>query len=296
MNAFELPEETHFGHVHLRTANLARIVDFYRRVIGLKVIGQSGNQASLSATGHTPALLLFTEDKKAAPRSRPTTGLYHFAIRYPTRPDLAQALRQLFVMDQPITGASDHGVAESIYLDDPDGNGVELSCDRPRSPWQMDSGNIQMRRRLDLAGLLETAEKVTNPGLSPLTDIGHINLHVRDLGEAIKFFHNFLGLKITAQVRGAVFLSAGAYHHHMAVNNWGGKKTAAKNSVGLMAYGLSIPIPATLLSLKDRAQDFGYEVKKAGDILQIRDPNDHWLELEADRDIANLSALKGWQS
>jgi len=142
-DSLQLPDETRVGSVHLRTPSLTRTLDFYQRVLGFKVIERGESEASLSSAGQTPALLVFTGDPMAAPRPQRSTGLYHFAVHYPARRDLADAFRRIVATENPISGAADHGVAESIHLNDADGNGVELYYDRPRSQWPMRQGRLQ---------------------------------------------------------------------------------------------------------------------------------------------------------
>lgn len=285
MDQFRLPAETHVSRVHLRTALLDRALEFYYRVIGFKLIERSKSQAALSATGRVPALLVFTEEPNAATRPQRATGLYHFAIRYPTRRDLAQAVLRLSAADHPIAGASDHDFGHSIYLNDPDGNGIELYFDRPRSEWPArPNGLIAVtgQKPLDFDDLLATVECEATPAhAADGTDIGHINLHVADLAEAETFFHDFLGFEVTAHIGpNSRFLAAGGYHHHVAINTWAGKTPAPANSVGLISYRLEVPNGETLADLKQRAALFSYEARMTGDVLQVRDPNGHWLELE----------------
>jgi catechol 2,3-dioxygenase len=284
MNTYQLPDGTNLSHVHLRTPNLKRAVDFYVRVIGLKVIEHAAADVSLSATGRAPAALTFTEDWNAVARPKEATGLYHLAILFPTRSDLANALRRVVAADYPLQGASDHVIGESLHLDDPDGNGVELYIDQPRSKWPMREGQLipTITKPLNIAGLLATAdERPTPPTAAPETRMGHINLHVADLAEAEKFYHDFLGLKVMTRIgREAVFLAAGGYHHHIAANTWAGKARPPENSIGLISYRLEVPDAGTLAAVRERARRFGYDVQMAGDILQVRDPNRNWLELE----------------
>ena len=132
MKAF-LPEQTRISQVHLRTARLEGALVFYTEVLGLRSLHRPGSHATLSATGTGPGLLVLTEDLNAPPCPPRSTGLYHFAIRYPSRQDLAHAYHQLVKSEYPVAGASDHGVSEALYLRDPDQNGVELYWDRPRA-------------------------------------------------------------------------------------------------------------------------------------------------------------------
>lgn len=146
------------GHVHLKVADLQRALDFYCGVLGFELIQRFGDQAAfISAGGYHHHIGLNTWESRGGPPPAPgTTGLYHVAILYPTRAALADALRRLRAAGIPLTGASDHGVSEALYLDDPDGNGVELYRDRPDAEWPRDAeGNLAMfTRRLDLQELL----------------------------------------------------------------------------------------------------------------------------------------------
>jgi len=282
-NHFRLPDETHVSRVHLRTADLDRALTFYQRVIGLSLVDRGKSDASLSATGNAPAILIFTETPDAVQAPHRVTGLYHFAIRFPTRRDLAHALGRITTAGYPIKGASDHGVAESIHVSDPDGNGVELYYDRPRSEWPMRGGKHQLIiEPLDFDSLLATSRDTFVPvGVPPQTDIGHLNLHVADLKEGERFFHEFLGLEVMARISdSATFLAAGGYHHHIAVNTWGGKTSAPANSTGLISYRLAVANAQTIREVKERAGLFGYQAVMAGDVLQVGDPNGHLLELE----------------
>ncbi len=155
------PPETRVGHVHLRVADLERAVDFYTRVLGFELVTRYGSQAAfLSAGGYHHHIGLNTwESKGATPPPPGHTGLYHTAFLYPDRKSLAQALRRIVDAGVPLAGASDHGVSEAIYLDDPDGNGVEIYRDRPESEWPRNpDGSLRMYNApLDLRKLLSEA-------------------------------------------------------------------------------------------------------------------------------------------
>src|SRR5258707_1947537 len=182
MRAF-LPDQTRVSQIHLRTANLDRTLAFYAGVLGLKVLHCPGGKAILPAADGRPALILLTESLDAPRRPPRSTGLYHVALRYPGRQYLARAYWRLIKNGYSITGASDHGVSEAIYLSDPDGNGVELYADRPRAQWPRLNGQIAMvSDALDLDDMLALATNDSaDADLSPQTDIGHIHLHVPDL-------------------------------------------------------------------------------------------------------------------
>lgn len=158
-NNYRIPEQTNIGHVHLKVADLDRSLAFYRDLLGFEVTMMYGEQAAfISAGGYHHHIGLNTwHSKNGSPAPQTATGLYHTAIVYPTRKDLAQILTRLRDAGYPLTGASDHGVSEAIYLDDPDGNGVELYWDRPKENWpKKDNGDLEMYTRpLDVKGLLE---------------------------------------------------------------------------------------------------------------------------------------------
>ena len=156
--SYKIPESTRIGHVHLKVSDLDRALSFYQDLLGFEVIQQYGDQAVFLSAGayHHHIGLNTWYSKGAPPALQRSAGLFHTAILYPTRKDLAEILKRLVDRAYPLTGASDHGVSEALYLNDPDGNGVELYWDRPRDKWPVDeSGNIMMgTEALDLQGLL----------------------------------------------------------------------------------------------------------------------------------------------
>jgi catechol 2,3-dioxygenase len=158
MNEYTLPAQTRIGHVHLKVSDLQRSIDFYCELLGFELMMRYGAEAAfVSAGGYHHHIGLNTWYSKGQPPAAATSpGLFHTAILYPQRKDLAVALRRLLDAEYPLTGASDHGVSEALYLDDPDHNGVELYWDRPRDQWPKDAeGKMTMfTRRLDMQGLL----------------------------------------------------------------------------------------------------------------------------------------------
>jgi len=156
--AYKIPADTRIGHVHLKVSNIEKALKFYVELLGFEITQHYGEQAVFVSAGgyhhHIGMNIWYSRNAQPAPVN--TCGLYHLAIVYPTRKDLATAFRRLLDVEYPITGASDHGVSEAIYLNDPDGNGVELYWDRPREQWPKDSsGGIKMvTEALDLEGLV----------------------------------------------------------------------------------------------------------------------------------------------
>jgi catechol 2,3-dioxygenase len=160
--SYKVPDATRIGHVHLKVADLERSLRFYRDLLGFELQQYYGDGAAFISAGgyhhHIGLNTWYSKNAPAAPRN--SAGLFHTAIVYPTRKDLAVILKRLVDASYPLTGASDHGVSEAIYLDDPDGNGVELYWDRPRELWPLDAnGQLQMiSDALDLESLLGIAE------------------------------------------------------------------------------------------------------------------------------------------
>lgn len=160
--SYVVPAQTRIGHVHLKVSDIDRSLAFYHDLLGFEIVQRYGSQAVfISAGGYHHHIGLNTwHSKGAGPAPVNVPGLYHTAILYPTRKDLAVILKRLLEAKYPLTGASDHGVSEALYLDDPDGNGVELYWDKPKDQWPVDAnGNLEMvTKRLDLEGLLREAE------------------------------------------------------------------------------------------------------------------------------------------
>jgi catechol 2,3-dioxygenase len=282
-----LPDQTRISQVHLRTANLQTALKFYAEVLGLKARHTPGSSASLSAGANGPELIVLSQDVDAPQRPPRSTGLYHLALRYPGRQALGQAYQRLARKGYPVTGASDHGVSEAIYLSDPDGNGIELYADRPRAEWVWRNGQVAMvTKALDLDGLAVATGKSTTADPPLPSDIGHIHLSVADLAAAERFFGDYLGFSVTQRsYPGALFFAAGGYHHHIGVNTWAGTAAPHAGSIGLVSYRLEVPCAEILYCLGHRAPLMGYEtrtepVREGPPFLQIRDPNRTWLEVQ----------------
>ena len=209
----------------LRVADLGRAEAFYAGVLGLvSGAAQTGQRTlALHAPGAAKPLLTLVETPGARPKPPGVPGLFHLALLVPDRPALARMLRRLAETRTPIDGLSDHGVSEAIYLEDPDGNGLELYADRPRGDWPSSHGNLAMfTRALDTAALLATAPEARAAGLPAGAVIGHVHLRTRSLEAAEAFYTGPLGLAVMVRAYpGALFLAADGYHHHIAVNTWG---------------------------------------------------------------------------
>ncbi len=271
-----LPAAAHIGRVRLRVAEMERALGFYRDVLGLRATRAEGGTAVLGAGEGGPMLIELHERPGAQPASRRAAlGLYHFAILVPGRPELGRVLRRL--ADAGIrVGASDHAVSEALYMSDPDGNGVEIYRDRPRSEWERSGGELHMvTAPLDLPALLRDAAPA-RPEIDTGTTIGHIHLHVGDLGEADRFFRDALGMELTVgSYPGARFYAAGGYHHHVGANTWAGASAprVTEADAGLIDWELVLPTAADADRAADRLRAAGFDPARgpAGG-WSVRDP------------------------
>lgn len=268
-----LDPRTHIGAVSLTVSDLSRSVDFYSGNLGLDLLERSGGEARFGS-GATP-LLHLVEDPASRPR-RGTTGLYHFALLEPSRAALARSLRRLAETGARLTGASDHGVSEALYLDDPDGIGIEIYRDRPRQDWPRRGGQLAMvTEALDLESLLADFDPATPPGG---TVMGHVHLHVARLDEARRFYVELLGFDVTQQYGSqALFVSAGGYHHHIGLNTWQGvgAPPPPPHSAGLRHFEIRLAGEAEEEALLGRLAAAG--IATEGRLL--RDPSGNAIQL-----------------
>jgi catechol 2,3-dioxygenase len=269
------------GAVTLRVSDLARSSAFYREALGFISGGGEQGTAVLAARDGVPLVVLReTPGARRAPRA---AGLYHLAVLLPSRVDLGHALKRL--IDCGIRfGQSDHLVSEALYLSDPDGNGIEIYRDRPRSQWTWHGGMVEMAvDPLDLDSLLEDAGKGASAGTgAPAgTRIGHLHLQVSDVAEAVRFYHELIGFDITATFQGAAFLSAGGYHHHLGLNNWSsrGSAPAPADSTGLASFAIELPDPEECERVASRLRTAGVGVEGEGARAVARDPWNIAVEL-----------------
>jgi catechol 2,3-dioxygenase len=220
----ELPADARLGAIRLRVGDLDRLRRFYEEAIGLRVLPGNGTVTALGVEDGRP-LVELEADADALPRPPHTTGLFHLAILVPSRAQLARAIRRVAATGWRLGGASDHLVSEALYLSDPEGNGIELYRDRPRDEWPVSGGVLRMDTLpLDLGGLLaEGDEGSSDAGMPAGTTLGHVHLQVADLAAAERFWVDALGLDVTVRgYPGALFVSAGGYHHHVGLNTWAG--------------------------------------------------------------------------
>jgi catechol 2,3-dioxygenase len=234
-----LPNDAHVGMVSLTVRDLDRSLSFYRDVLGFRDAAAAPGTARLGAGGR--ALLELHEDTNAVPKPRRSSGLYHFAILVPSRAALGRSLRRLAEKQWPLSGASDHLVSEALYLDDPDGLGIEIYRDRPRAEWPVRNGQLQMATDpLDLHSVHdEPGAETAWSGLDAGTVIGHVVLHVPHLDAAEAFYCGRVGFDPTVRgYPGALFVAAGGYHHHLGLNTWTGigAPPPPEHAVGMRSF------------------------------------------------------------
>jgi len=270
--------QTTVGPVHLTVADLDRSLRWYAHALGLSAERDDG-LARLSAGGNE--LLVLYEERGARP-VRGHTGLYHYALLVPERSDLARWLAHVAQERIPLTGLSDHFVSEAIYLPDPDGHGIEIYRDRPRDQWEHVGNTVRMGvEPLDVEDLMSASGGDT--ALLPAgTRMGHVHLHVADLGAAAAFYRDALGFDEMARLGDqALFLSAGGYHHHIGANTWAGHGAPPPppGSAALRHATIVLPDAAERDRVVGRAADAGAEpVEVAGGML-VRDPSENALLL-----------------
>ena len=250
----------HVDHVVLRVADVERAVAFYGDVLGLAPVGEEGGNAThaaLGAPGADRPLVVLRRSARAGPAPRRATGLFHTALRWPDRAGLASALVRVLEARHPLAGASDHGVSEALYLDDPDGNGVELYRDRPREQWPAPGAPGErvgmFTAALDMDDLLTQADE--RPAIG--ADVGHVHLKVADLPAGERFWEDTMGLERMARYGDqAAFLAAGGYHHHIGLNVWMSRGADPGNPElpGLEAVGLAYPDTETLADARARLE------------------------------------------
>ena len=237
-----LPDDAHIGCVSLTVRSLERSVAFYRDVLGFRVGKLTDVEAALSADG-TRTLVELHERADAVLRPRRCTGLFHFAILVPDRGALGRSVRHLDEQGWPLTGVADHLVSEALYLNDPDGLGIEIYRDRPRETWQRVNGQIAMATDpLDLQSVAnEPGAELPWMGLEAGTVIGHVHLHVSSLVEAERLYCGIVGFEpMVRTYPGALFVAAGGYHHHLGLNTWMGEGAPPppENAVGLRWFSV----------------------------------------------------------
>lgn len=280
-----LPAGTALGPVRLRAGDAEALAGFYRRAVGLHDLPPADGAIRLGTLAGVPVVEIVA-DPSAPARPARSTGLFHLAVLVPSRADLAQAIHRVSGAGWSFTGASDHLVSEALYLTDPEGNGIEIYRDRPRGEWPYRDGELEMATdALDLDGVLAAlAPGTPDEGVPDGTVIGHVHLQVRDIPEAEAFHHGVLGFDpVVRGYPGALFVSAGGYHHHLGLNTWGtrGAPAPPEGARGLDHLTVVLPSPSDVDAAGGRLEAAGREAVPVDGGLRTRDPSGNRLVLTA---------------
>ena len=277
MDSDELPAESGVGRVALTVGDLGETVEFYDSVVGLTAHDMDDTRAVLG--DGEQALLELHEDGSAPERTRSAAGLFHTAFRVPSQAALGDALERLDDRWR-LSGASDHLVSEALYCRDPEGNGVEIYRDRPRSAWaETADGEVRIAtERLDTDAIRREA---TGEAAVPVgTDVGHVHLEVTDLAAARAFYADAIGLSVRRTDDGALFLAAGEYHHHVGVNVRNGRSAPASGR-GLDWFELRVPTETAVAAARERLESGGYTIEAATDGVWVTGPDGIELHLSS---------------
>lgn len=290
---FSIHPGTQIGYVSLNVANLGNQIAFYQQALGFQLHWQDGNKAGLGAplgdltTGGRDLLRLV--EQPGFKRYRGVTGLYHFAVLFPDRRELARALARLIVLKYP-NYPTDHIMTKTTYLDDLEGNGIELYTESPEDgTWTMKNGVFETRRAdgtwsdgrepLDVDALLSHLKEDDRIDL-PVpreTRLGHIHLHVRDIDEAVDFYHGVIGFDVmgVAKAFRAAFVSAGGYHHHIGLNTWQGEGAPPPpaDALGLQHFTVELPDQNALAEVIARVEKAGIPANETEEGFLVHDPS-----------------------
>lgn len=244
MSKYHTKEIQYVKSVTIRVKDIVKMLDFYINFLKFSLLDKKENRYYLGT--NEGVVLLILEDNLEANRRGKTTGLYHFAILLPTRKDLGVILRHSIMKKFPLTGLSDHHVSEAIYLDDPEGNGIEIYADRPDEEWVFIKEGVYMTtERMDYQSVLKEAEESARYQMLPAkTVMGHLHLHVNNIKAANDFWVDVLGFnKVLEYGPSATFISDAKYHHHIAYNTWLGttNRNMDEKDLGLIEYHVNLP-------------------------------------------------------
>lgn len=291
---FSIHPATMIGHVSLTVANLENQLLFYQQALGFQLHWREGNKAGLGAGGVD--LLRLTEEPNLK-KYRGVTGLYHFAILFPSRRELARVMARLFALKYR-NSPTDHIMTKTTYLDDPEGNGIELYAESPEDgSWSMKDGKYETRRAdgswsdgrepLDVEALfknLKEDDRLDVP-IPPETRVGHMHLHVRDIPEALDFYHGIIGFDVMGHAKEfqMAFVSAGGYHHHIGLNTWQGvgAPPPPADAVGLRHFTIDFANQQALDEVIARVDQAGIPSNKIEEGVLLYDPSQNGVVLRA---------------
>lgn len=259
---YDYNSKIYLAEAVLNVMDLARQTAFYTQIIGLEIVSQTATEVVLG-TGNKPLVHLIETNSEEAVKS--SYGLYHMAILLPSREDLADVFKHIAELDYPFVGAADHGYSEALYLEDLEGNGIELYRDKPVAEWDIreDGRIVGVTEELSAQEIYEMGRKVEPFVIAKDTRMGHIHLSVKDSQLASSFYQEVLELADKFTIPSASWIASGDYHHHLAVNEWGGQDLAKREEdmPGLAYYIVEVEDKGDLIAIAERANNRGAEVK-----------------------------------
>lgn len=259
---YEYNSQIYLAEVALNVKDLESQTAFYRQLLGLEILNQSENQVLLGAGGKPLVRLIKTDDISNLKQSY---GLYHMALLLPTREDLANVFKHLLDLKIPLVGGADHGYSEAIYLEDLEGNGIELYRDKPEAEWDIreDGRIIGVTEELSAQDIYQLGKEIEPFAIASGTRMGHVHLSVKNSREASVFYQESLGLEDKFTIPHASWIASGAYHRHLAVNEWGGKDLARRENsmAGLAYYVVEVENKEFLVNLFTQAQDWQEQLR-----------------------------------
>jgi catechol 2,3-dioxygenase len=271
--AYRLPDAAHVGAVDLLVSDLQRSLVYYERIIGLRPHSIAGDTAVLGPHDDERVLVRLHTRPGVSRARRGSFGLYHFAILMPDRAALGRFAAHLSSLDARV-GMADHLVSEAFYLWDPDGLGIEVYADRPRSTWSRHGRELAMTTDpLDVQSLLAASDGEPWAGAPAGTTMGHVHLHVGRLEDSERFYHRALGFDKTVwSYPGALFMSAGGYHHHLGTNVWSAGPAPAPDHAQLLAWELILPSADHVDDARRSLEGGGYSADAADSGVVAADP------------------------
>ena len=252
---YQYNSRIHLAEVALNVRDIENQTAFYHQLLGLEILNQSENQVLLGAGGKPLVKLIKTEDTSNPKQSY---GLYHMALLLPSREDLANIFKHLLDLKIPLVGGADHGYSEAIYLEDLEGNGIELYRDKPVTVWDIreDGRIIGVTEELSAQDIYELGKEIEPFAIASGTRMGHVHLSVKNSREASAFYQGSLVLVDKFTIPHASWIASGDYHHHLAVNEWGGKNLVRREHgmMGLAYYVVEVENKEELLRLFSQSQ------------------------------------------
>ena len=253
---YEYNSRIHLAEVALNVRDLAGQTAFYHQLLGLEILHQSEEEVILGA-GEKPLVKLIQTENTG--NLKQSYGLYHMALLLPSREDLANVFKHLLDLKIPLVGGADHGYSEAIYLEDLEGNGIELYSDKPVAEWDIreDGRIIGVTEELSAQDIYQLGKEIEPFAIASGTRMGHVHLSVKNSRESSAFYQESLDLEDKFTIPHASWIASGDYHHHLAVNEWGGKNLAPREQgmPGLAYYVVEVENKEFLVNLFTQAQD-----------------------------------------